>query len=94
MSRLPPRRTGLREGRARTGLQRGGGKHLTDTQRAKRHKKRPSGNFLVTYALTQHDITRNELGRFRPMPLNQALKASQRMLKGAYIQVTITKIKP
>ena len=90
MSRLPPRRTGLRTGRARTGLQRGGGKRLTDTQRRKRHNE----TFLVTYALTQHDITRNELGRFPPMPLSKALGIAQKMLKGAYVQVTITKIKP
>ena len=90
MGKLPPRRTGLKSGRARTGLQRGGGKRLTQAQRSKRHNE----TFLMTYALTQHDITRNELGRFRPMPLNMALKTAQKMLKGAYIQVTITKIKP
>jgi len=46
---------------------------------------------VITNALTEKDIIRGELGRYPPMTLNNALKIAQRMLKGAYIQVTLTK---
>lgn len=92
MSRLPPRRTGLKRGTARTGLQRGGGKRLTRTQRAKRHAKNPP-LYSIEYARYKSDIINNDLGRLHSRHLGDALKTTQKMLKKGYLQIRLTREK-
>jgi len=45
----------------------------------------------LLYALTESDVRRDELGRYKKMPLSEALKMAERMLRGSYIMVKIVK---
>lgn len=47
----------------------------------------------VLYALTENDMRRDDLGRHKLMPLSEALKLTERMLKGSYVMVKIVKVK-
>lgn len=47
----------------------------------------------VLYALTESDMRRDDLGRHKPMPLSEAMRLVERMLKGSYVMVKITKVK-
>lgn len=46
----------------------------------------------LEYALTKSDIINNELGKFPPMTLEKAIETAQKLLKGQYIMIRITKL--
>jgi len=46
----------------------------------------------VYYALTERDISLEELGRHKKVPLSKALQMAERMLKGSYVMVKLVKL--
>jgi hypothetical protein len=46
----------------------------------------------VFYALTEADISLEELGRHKKVPLGKALQMVERMLKGSYVMVKLVKL--
>jgi len=46
----------------------------------------------VFYALTENDISLEELGRHKKIPLSTALQMAERMLRGSYVMVKIVKL--
>ena len=46
----------------------------------------------VFYALTESDISEEELGRHKKVPLSKALQMAERMLKGSYVMVKLVKL--
>lgn len=45
----------------------------------------------LLYALTESDMRKDELGRYAKMPLSEALRLAERMLRGSYIMVKLVK---
>lgn len=45
----------------------------------------------IHYALTNSDITKDELGLIEDVPLSKALKIAESRLKGAYLMVKLLK---
>lgn len=45
----------------------------------------------LRYALTKKDLTNDELGRRKHLPLSEALKITERMLRGSYVMVKLVK---